>query len=88
MDKYYGKYRGAVLNNIDPLQQGRILEQGPHEALIGIGYTVGPLCGVFSCALVRAGWIAPEQREGALLLAVAALSLTAGSWAWTSRGRA
>jgi uncharacterized protein involved in type VI secretion and phage assembly len=25
----YGKYRGTVLNNIDPLQQGRILAQVP-----------------------------------------------------------
>ena len=26
-EKYYGKYRGVVLNNIDPLQQGRLLVQ-------------------------------------------------------------
>jgi hypothetical protein len=26
---YYGKYRGTVLNNIDPLQIGRLLVQVP-----------------------------------------------------------
>jgi uncharacterized protein involved in type VI secretion and phage assembly len=26
-EKYYGKYRGFVLNNVDPLQQGRLLVQ-------------------------------------------------------------
>ena len=28
-EKYYGKYRGLVLNNIDPLQKGRLLVQAP-----------------------------------------------------------
>jgi hypothetical protein len=27
--KYYGKYRGTVLNNIDPMQIGRVLAQVP-----------------------------------------------------------
>ncbi|MEP6762799.1 MAG: phage baseplate assembly protein V [Gemmatimonadaceae bacterium] len=27
--KYYGKYRGMVLNNIDPMQMGRIMVQVP-----------------------------------------------------------
>lgn len=30
--KYYGKYRGMVLNNIDPLQQGRLQVQVPDVA--------------------------------------------------------
>jgi uncharacterized protein involved in type VI secretion and phage assembly len=29
MQTYYGKYRGIVINNIDPLNQGRILAQVP-----------------------------------------------------------
>jgi hypothetical protein len=28
-NKYYGKYRGTVLNNIDPMQMGRIMAQVP-----------------------------------------------------------
>jgi len=27
--KYYGKYRGSVLNNMDPMQMGRIMVQVP-----------------------------------------------------------
>ena len=27
--KYYGKYRGTVINNIDPMQQGRIMAEVP-----------------------------------------------------------
>lgn len=27
--KFYGKYRGVVLNNVDPMQQGRLLVQVP-----------------------------------------------------------
>ena len=27
--KFYGKYRGTVLNNVDPMQQGRIMAQVP-----------------------------------------------------------
>ena len=30
--KYYGKYRGAVLNNIDPKQEGRLMVQVPDVA--------------------------------------------------------
>lgn len=28
-EKYYGKYRGTVLNNVDPMQIGRLLVQAP-----------------------------------------------------------
>ena len=28
-ERYYGKYRGVVLNNIDPMQQGRLQIQVP-----------------------------------------------------------
>ncbi len=31
-DKFFGKYRGVVLNNIDPLQKGRIQAQVPDVA--------------------------------------------------------
>ena len=30
--KYYGKYRGTVLNNIDPMQIGRLMVQVPDVA--------------------------------------------------------
>ena len=31
-EKYFGKYRGVVLNNIDPMQQGRLQIQVPDVA--------------------------------------------------------
>ncbi|MET0461926.1 MAG: phage baseplate assembly protein V, partial [Chitinophagaceae bacterium] len=34
-DKYYGKHRGVVLNNIDPLQKARLLIQVPD--VLGLG---------------------------------------------------
>lgn len=34
-DKYYGKHRGVVLNNIDPLQKARLLIQVPD--VLGFG---------------------------------------------------
>jgi uncharacterized protein involved in type VI secretion and phage assembly len=29
MEKFFGKYRGTVINNIDPMQQGRLMVQVP-----------------------------------------------------------
>lgn len=34
-EKYYGKYRGLVLNNVDPLQKARLLVQVPD--VLGLG---------------------------------------------------
>ena len=31
-EKYYGKYRGVVLNNVDPMQIGRLMVQVPDVA--------------------------------------------------------
>ncbi|MCB1910024.1 MAG: baseplate assembly protein [Rhodocyclaceae bacterium] len=31
-EKYFGKYRGVVLNNVDPMQQGRLQVQVPDVA--------------------------------------------------------
>lgn len=36
MEKVYGKYRGLVLNNVDPLQKGRIQVQVPDVLGLGI----------------------------------------------------
>jgi len=36
MDKRYGKYRGMVLNNVDPMQKGRIQVQVPDVLGLGI----------------------------------------------------
>jgi uncharacterized protein involved in type VI secretion and phage assembly len=34
-DRFYGKYRGVVLSNIDPMQQGRLQVQVPNVAGVG-----------------------------------------------------
>lgn len=44
---------------------------GTHEALIGVGYTVGPLCGVVAAGLVDGGAIASAQRDPVTLGLVA-----------------
>jgi len=64
-NKYYGKYRGLVLNNIDPLQTGRILVQVPDVLGIAISSwalpcvpVAGPQMGVYVVPLIGAGvWV-------------------------------
>ena len=34
-NKYYGKYRGTVTNNIDPMQMGRLLCEVPDVGPVG-----------------------------------------------------
>lgn len=31
-EKYYGKYRGVVINNVDPMMEGRLIVQVPDVA--------------------------------------------------------
>lgn len=65
MDTYYGKYRGLVLNNIDPLQKGRVQVQVPD--VLGLGLSswampcmpiAGPQMGVYNVPPIGAGvWV-------------------------------
>ncbi len=48
---------------------------GTHEMLIGIGYTVGPLCGLLACGLASGGVIGPDRVEGAMLGLVGGICL-------------
>lgn len=55
-ERYYGKYRGVVLNNIDPMQQGRLQVQVPDVA------GVIPLSWAMPCmpiAGIQNGMVAP-----------------------------
>lgn len=64
-DRYYGKYRGLVLNNIDPMQKGRLLVQVPD--VLGLGMSswampcvpiAGPQMGSFFLPIIGAGvWV-------------------------------
>jgi len=70
-DKYYGKHRGLVLNNIDPLQKARLLVQVPDVLGLGISSWAMPCVpaagiqmGVFVVPLVGAGvWVEFEGGD-------------------------
>ncbi|GIV60243.1 hypothetical protein GQ464_002005 [Rhodocaloribacter litoris] len=65
METYFGKYRGLVLNNVDPMQKGRLLVQLPDVlglstsswAMPCVPFT-GPQAGTFVLPPVGAGvWV-------------------------------
>ena len=68
--KFYGKYRGTVVNNIDPLQIGRIQVSVPDVSVIpGIWAMpcmpiAGKQEGVFMVPQIGAGvWVEFEQGD-------------------------
>ena len=70
-DRYFGKYRGVELNNVDPMLQGRIMAQAPDVlgplpstwALPCLPFT-GMQQGVFCVPGIGAGvWIEFEQGD-------------------------
>jgi uncharacterized protein involved in type VI secretion and phage assembly len=64
-EKYFGKYRGLVLNNIDPMQIGRLNVQVPDVLGLGISSwampcvpIAGPQMGVYTVPTVGSGvWV-------------------------------
>ena len=66
---FYGKYRGMVLNNIDPMQQGRLQVQVPDVAgLIPVSWAMpcvpfaGINMGMFALPMIGSGvWVEFEQ---------------------------
>lgn len=69
--KFYGKYRGMVLNNIDPLQTGRLQVQVPDVAgLIPVTWAMPcvPIAGIqngmFALPIIGSGvWVEFEQGD-------------------------
>lgn len=69
--RYYGKYRGMVLNNIDPMQIGRVLVQVPD--VLGMAMSswampcvpiAGKMMGTYVVPQVGAGvWVEFEQGD-------------------------
>ena len=69
--KYYGKYRGTVLMNIDPMQTGRLLVQVPD--VLGVGTSswasacvplTGKQCGAWFVPQIGAGvWVEFEKGD-------------------------
>jgi len=69
--KYYGKYRGMVMNNIDPMQMGRLMVQVPDVTSLAPGSWAMPCVpiagiqnGLFAMPLINSGvWIEFEQGD-------------------------
>lgn len=69
-EKFYGKYRGTVFNNIDPLQTGRLLVQVPGVLDITSSWAMpcvpvgGIQTGMFAVPPIGAGvWVEFEQGD-------------------------
>jgi uncharacterized protein involved in type VI secretion and phage assembly len=68
-ERYYGKYRGMVINNIDPMQQGRVQVQVPDVAgLVPTSWAMpcvpftGTQSGAYMLPQIGAGvWVEFEQ---------------------------
>jgi uncharacterized protein involved in type VI secretion and phage assembly len=69
--KFYGKYRGTVMNNVDPMQMGRILVMVPDvSAMIPTSWAMpcvpiaGKQMGTYCVPQIGAGvWIEFEQGD-------------------------
>ncbi len=69
-EKFLGKYRGTVINNIDPLKQGRLLVQVPGVLDVTSSWAMpcvpvgGMQTGMFAVPPIKAGvWIEFEQGD-------------------------
>ncbi len=71
MPEYYGKYRGTVINNIDPMQKGRLQVQVPD--VMGLGLSswampcvplAGPQMGTYFVPIIGSGvWVEFEGGD-------------------------
>ena len=69
--KYYGKYRGTVINNVDPMQIGRIQVMVPDVSNVMLSSWAMPCApvagintGMFALPLIGAGvWVEFEQGD-------------------------
>ena len=69
--KYYGKHRGMVMSNIDPMQMGRLMVQVPDVSSLAPGSWAMPCVpiagiqnGMFAMPLIGSGvWIEYEQGD-------------------------
>jgi uncharacterized protein involved in type VI secretion and phage assembly len=68
--KYFGKYRGMVINNIDPMQMGRLMVQVPDISIIPSTWAMpcfpvtGKQMGVWVLPVIGSGvWVEFEQGD-------------------------
>jgi hypothetical protein len=78
-------YTGALYYALT-VGQAEVEAGGTHEALIGVGYTVGPACGLLALALVEARGVPKDGAfEVAMLVLVGVIALAAAGVAgWRS----
>jgi uncharacterized protein involved in type VI secretion and phage assembly len=73
-EKYYGKYRGTVINNLDPMLMGRMMLSVPDvlglvpstwaEPCVPLAGPTGPPMGVYMVPPIGAGvWVEFEQGD-------------------------
>jgi uncharacterized protein involved in type VI secretion and phage assembly len=68
--KYYGKYRGTVINNLDPMQMGRIMVIVPDVSVIPSSWAMpcvpvaGIQTGMYAVPIIGSGvWVEFEQGD-------------------------
>lgn len=68
--KYYGKYRGVVINNIDPMNMGRLMVQVPDVSAIPLSFAMpcfpvtGKQMGFWSIPQIGTGvWVEFEAGD-------------------------
>jgi hypothetical protein len=78
-------YAGALYYAME-VGRAEVAAGGMHEALIGIGYTAGPLCGLAAVGAVSAGVVAPGLFDpvmlGLVLLIAGSATILAVWWSW------
>jgi len=67
-------YTGAIYYAME-VGQAEVAAGGKHEALIGAGYTVGPVCGLAASVAVEGGVLEPDRFEPLVLGAVGLISI-------------
>jgi hypothetical protein len=75
-------YAGAIYY-AQTVGRAGVAAGGKHEALIGAGYTLGPLLGLAAAGAVESGWLARERYEVALVVVTALAGGAFCAWAWS-----
>ncbi len=71
-------YSGALYYAME-VGNAEVEAGGTHEALIGLGYTAGPLLGLVAVGAEASGWLPARSFEIALLAAVALVAVVAAA---------
>jgi hypothetical protein len=78
-------YAGALYYAME-VGKAEVSAGGMHEALIGVGYTIGPLCGLAAGGAVAAQVVPKDRFDAVMIGLVAAISglamLVAVRWSW------